>query len=112
MGKPETMTATLTNQKWDIVISDYTMPHFSGIAALELLKQSGFDLPFIIVSGAIGEDVAVAVMKAGAHRHARHLWAKGEVEKVAALYLTLSPFASTVSGKNEMVLQSPPEVGL
>jgi signal transduction histidine kinase len=43
------------------------MPYFSGIAALELLKKSGLDIPFIVVSGTIGEDLAVAAMKAGAH---------------------------------------------
>jgi diguanylate cyclase (GGDEF)-like protein len=63
----EAMAAALANGSWDLVVSDYSMPRFSGIAALELLKQSGLDLPFIIVSGAIGEDVAVAAMKAGAH---------------------------------------------
>jgi signal transduction histidine kinase/FixJ family two-component response regulator len=63
----EAMAAALAERTWDIVIADYIMPHFSGIAALEVLKQSGLDLPFIIVSGAIGEDIAVAAMKAGAH---------------------------------------------
>ncbi len=64
---PEAMTATLANRKWDLIISDYAMPHFSGVAALSVLKESGLDLPFIIVSGTIGEDIAVAAMKAGAH---------------------------------------------
>jgi signal transduction histidine kinase/FixJ family two-component response regulator len=63
----EAMSAGLAHQTWDLVTSDYSMPHFSGTAALELLKQCGLDLPFIIVSGTIGEDVAVAAMKAGAH---------------------------------------------
>ena len=63
----EAMRAALDRQPWDIVISDYSMPRFSGLAALELLKASGLDLPFIIVSGTIGEDVAVATMIAGAH---------------------------------------------
>jgi len=63
----DAMAAALAKQTWDLVIADYTMPHFSGIAALELLKQIGLDIPFIIVSGSIGEDVAVAAMKAGAH---------------------------------------------
>jgi diguanylate cyclase (GGDEF)-like protein len=63
----EAMAAALSGPAWDIIISDYSMPQFSGIAALELLKQSGLDLPFIIVSGAIGEDVAVEAMKSGAH---------------------------------------------
>jgi DNA-binding NarL/FixJ family response regulator len=53
-------------QEWDLVISEYSMPYFSGIAGLELLKKSGFDIPFVVVSGTIGEDLAVAAMKAGA----------------------------------------------
>ena len=63
----EAMTSALANQQWDLVVSDYSMPYFSGIAALELLKKSGLDIPFIVVSGNIGEDLAVATMKAGAH---------------------------------------------
>ncbi|HBJ85133.1 MAG TPA: hypothetical protein DDZ88_14930, partial [Verrucomicrobiales bacterium] len=50
----------------DIILSDYDMPEFSGPRALELLKHSGMDIPFIIISGTIGEDVAVNVMKLGA----------------------------------------------
>ena len=50
----------------EIIISDYVMPQFSGPRALELLKQNGLDIPFIIISGTIGEDVAVEVMKQGA----------------------------------------------
>jgi PAS domain S-box-containing protein len=64
---PATMSAALDQQTWDLIISDYTMPHFSAPAALTLLKESGLDLPFIIVSGAIGEETAVEAMKAGAH---------------------------------------------
>ena len=64
---PESMKAALEKGRWDIIISDYILPGFSGLAALDLLKQSGQDLPFIIVSGNIGEDIAVAAMKAGAH---------------------------------------------
>ncbi|MCD6384772.1 PAS domain S-box protein, partial [Candidatus Sumerlaeota bacterium] len=63
----EDMNNALNKRKWDIVISDYSMPRFNGLAALEVLNQKGLDLPFIIVSGAIGEDVAVSAMKAGAH---------------------------------------------
>lgn len=61
------MIAALAEETWDIIIADYSLPKFSGLEALEILKQSGHDIPFIIVSGAIGEDVAVAAMKAGAH---------------------------------------------
>ncbi len=64
---PDAMKSALTNQTWDIVISDYVMPKFSGIAALKLFQESGIDLPFIIMSGKIGEDFAVEAMKAGAH---------------------------------------------
>jgi len=62
----ETMRAALDRQPWDIVISDYRMPHFNGLDALELLKASGRDLPFILVSGTVGEELAVEAMKAGA----------------------------------------------
>ena len=62
------MEAALDGRSWDLVISDHSMPAFSSSAALELLRRKGFvDLPFIIVSGQIGEDAAVAAMKAGAH---------------------------------------------
>jgi len=52
---------------WDAVISDYQLPFFDGLSALEIFKEYGLDIPFIIVSGAIGEETAVRVMKAGAH---------------------------------------------
>jgi diguanylate cyclase (GGDEF)-like protein len=52
---------------WDLILADYAMPEFSALAALNLLKEKQLDLPFIIVSGKIGEDTAVAAMKAGAH---------------------------------------------
>lgn len=64
---PDAMTAALEQQTWDIVVSDYSMPHFGGFAALELLKKSELDLPFIILSGAIGEEIAVESMRTGAH---------------------------------------------
>jgi diguanylate cyclase (GGDEF)-like protein/PAS domain S-box-containing protein len=53
-------------QHWDIVLSDYTMPHFSGMRALEVVRQHDLDLPFIFVSGTIGENTAVLAMKSGA----------------------------------------------
>jgi PAS domain S-box-containing protein len=63
----EAMEAALDERDWDIVISDHSMPAFNSAAALALLRSKGFvDTPFIIVSGRIGEDVAVAAMKAGA----------------------------------------------
>ena len=65
--KAAMQTALRESQAWDIVIADYSMPQFSAIAALEVLKEWELDLPFVIVSGKIGEDTAVAAMKAGAH---------------------------------------------
>jgi two-component system, NarL family, sensor histidine kinase UhpB len=65
---PRDMEDALDGASWDLVISDHSMPAFSSSAALGLLRRKGFvDLPFIIVSGQIGEDAAVAAMKAGAH---------------------------------------------
>jgi signal transduction histidine kinase len=61
------MRAALQKQAWDIVISDYEMPNFGGFEALRLLKESGQDLPFILVSAVVSEETAVAAMKAGAH---------------------------------------------
>ena len=64
----ECMRAALEKQDWDVVVSDHAMPTFSAPAALELLHENGWrEVPFIIVSGHIGEDAAVKAMKAGAH---------------------------------------------
>ena len=57
----------LNNKDWDIILSDYSMPQFNALKALEMVREKGLDIPFIIVSGTIGEDVAVNAMKAGAH---------------------------------------------
>ena len=61
------MIAALDAQSWDMVIADYSLPQFSGTAALKLLRERDSDLPFILVSGTVGEEIAVAAMKAGAH---------------------------------------------
>src|SRR5436189_509061 len=63
----QTMQKALATQTWDIIISDYSLPRFGGVAALALYQEHGLDMPFIIVSGAIGEDRAVEMVKAGAH---------------------------------------------
>ncbi len=51
---------------WDIIIADYNLPTFSGFDALAIFRRSGFDLPFLLVSGTVGEDVAVQAMRGGA----------------------------------------------
>jgi diguanylate cyclase (GGDEF)-like protein/PAS domain S-box-containing protein len=64
---PEAMSDALNRQEWDLVISDYSMPCFSGLDALKLLQDKDLDLSFILITGQVGEDVAVEAMKAGAH---------------------------------------------
>ena len=53
-------------QPWDVIVSDYNLPGFSGLVALDLLMASGHDIPFVLVSGEIGEDTAVEAMRNGA----------------------------------------------
>ena len=62
----EAMVSALHRDHWDIIISDYSMPHFNGIEALGVLKAHREDVPFILVSGTVGEEMAVQAMKAGA----------------------------------------------
>ncbi len=54
-------------EPWDVVISDWSMPEFSGLEAWSMVRDAGLDLPFVIVSGTIGEDIAVDALKAGVH---------------------------------------------
>ncbi|HUE98808.1 MAG TPA: PAS domain S-box protein, partial [Anaerolineales bacterium] len=61
------MQSALMQKKWDLILSDYSLPEFDAPKALELLKASGLDLPFILVSGTIGEESAVTALKAGAN---------------------------------------------
>jgi two-component system cell cycle sensor histidine kinase/response regulator CckA len=63
----DSFRSAVENAKWDVVVSDHSMPHFSSTEALQFLKSHGVDCPFIIVSGTIGEDMAVEAMRAGAH---------------------------------------------
>ena len=63
----DAMNAALARERWDVVIADYVMPRFNGLEALALVKANGLDLPFIVVSGHITDNTAVAAMKAGAH---------------------------------------------
>jgi len=61
------LKTALETSRWDLVISDFYMPGFSGVDALGIVKQTNLDIPFIIVSGIMGEDKAVEIMIAGAH---------------------------------------------
>jgi PAS domain S-box-containing protein len=67
VDSPAQMRAALEAQAWEIVISDFSMPGMDGFTALKVLHETGQDIPFIVVSGAIGEVTAVDMMKAGAH---------------------------------------------
>ena len=62
----DTMQAALAQGTWDSVVADHNMPEFDAFAALETLQSSGLDIPFIVVSGSIGEEAAVTLMKSGA----------------------------------------------
>jgi len=64
---PDSFTKALAGGAWDALIVDYRMPHFSAPAAMDIYEACGLDIPFIIVSAAIGEDLAVMAMKDGAH---------------------------------------------
>jgi two-component system, cell cycle sensor histidine kinase and response regulator CckA len=61
------LSAALLQQPWDVILSDYSMPGFTGSDALKICQESGRDIPFISVSGTLGEESAVAMMRAGAH---------------------------------------------
>jgi PAS domain S-box-containing protein len=63
----EAMLAALQQRTWDAVIADFTLPRFNALRALDVLKSQELDIPFIIVSGALTDEIAVAAMKAGAH---------------------------------------------
>jgi len=63
----EAMKAALERNQWNLILCDYSMPQFNALRALALTKEMEVDLPFIIISGTIGESVAVEAMRAGAH---------------------------------------------
>ena len=66
VDNPVDLADALSKEKWDVVFSDHNMPGFSSQEALKMVRASSTDVPFLIVSGSIGEEVAVAAMKAGA----------------------------------------------
>ncbi|HEY3205028.1 MAG TPA: response regulator [Thermoanaerobaculia bacterium] len=63
----DAMRAAFARDAWDVVFADYNLPHFSAPAALAELKELGLDIPVIVVSGSVGEEIAAQTMKAGAH---------------------------------------------
>src|SRR6266850_5673115 len=65
--RPEVMRAALEAKACDVILCDYSMPHFNALSALALVKEMKVDLPFIIISGTVGEEAAVEAMRAGAH---------------------------------------------
>src|SRR5256884_8842638 len=62
----DAMRAALARQPWDVVLSDYSLPHFDAPGALAVVRATAPDLPFIVVSGSVGEDTAVEVVRAAA----------------------------------------------
>ncbi len=63
---PESMETALNSKDWDIILSDYNMPNFSGLDALKIFKKKNLQIPFIIISGTIGEDLAIETIRKGA----------------------------------------------
>lgn len=57
----------LAQEEWDVVIADFSLPQFSAMAALVIIREHELDVPFIVVSGVVGEETAVEAMRAGAH---------------------------------------------
>ena len=76
---PETLAQAVSSKSWDIILSDYNLPNFNALEALKQIQATQLDIPFIIVSGGIGEDIAVAAMKAGAHDYLM----KGNLQRLA-----------------------------
>lgn len=111
------LAAALDAQSWDIILSDYSMPGFSGAEALELCREKAFDAPFIIISGRIGEEVAVEMMKAGASDYVmkddlprlvpaitRELRAAGERKTRRQAQLAMAHLASIVETCDDAII--------
>jgi PAS domain S-box-containing protein len=77
--KAAEMKKALSEKTWDIILCDYKLPKFSALKAIELLKETGRDIPLIVISGTIGEETAVECMKAGAHDY----FMKGKLSRLA-----------------------------
>jgi len=66
VDNPEALKNTLSEKKFDLILADYSMPSYNGLQALEFIKSEGIDVPFILLSGSIGEEIAVEAMRKGA----------------------------------------------
>lgn len=66
VASAQALNEALEYRQWDIVLADYALPGFGGASALSMIRNRGFDIPFIFVSGTLGEETAVAALKAGA----------------------------------------------
>jgi two-component system cell cycle sensor histidine kinase/response regulator CckA len=75
------LTAALQRQRWDLILSDYKLPGFSAVDALRIMHEHGVDLPFVIVSGSVGEEQAVEAMREGAHDYVM----KGNMTRLTAV---------------------------
>jgi two-component system, OmpR family, sensor histidine kinase VicK len=108
------LKSALGAKTWDFILSDHCLPVFNSFAALEIFKRNGLDIPFIIVSGLIGEEQAVKLVKAGAHDYVmkdnlsqlvptvkRELQAAGERRARQRLHDTESFMASIVRDCND-----------
>jgi response regulator RpfG family c-di-GMP phosphodiesterase len=101
----EAMRAALREKTWDVILCDYQLPKFNGLAAIALLKESGIDIPLIIVSGAIGEETAADCMRFGANDYVM----KGNLSRlVPAIERELKEAESRVRRKRaeEQLLES------
>ncbi len=67
VDNPNDYQTALRDPSWDIVISDYSLPGLNALSAIHTFRQAGPDVPFLVVSGAVGEETAVEVLKSGAH---------------------------------------------
>ncbi|MGH9140955.1 MAG: PAS domain S-box protein [Thermoanaerobaculia bacterium] len=119
----EGLMAALTSQTWDVVLSDFTLPRLNAAIALEMVRKAARDLPFIVVSGTIGEELAVGLMRSGAndyilkshlrrlaaavrrelqeaeHRRARHRAEQINLQLAAVVQSSLDPIIShTLAG--------------
>jgi PAS domain S-box-containing protein len=90
----EDLKNLLETEHWDVVLSDFNIPGFGGMEALELIKELGYDIPFILISATIGEAAAVSIIKAGAYDY----FMKGNLVKLAEV---IKRAISDYKNKNE-----------